>query len=130
MKNLIKPCAGPITSPFGNRTHPFTGAVSFHNGLDIAAPVGTPVYAPASGKVTQLWDHASGGLCLAFVSPDGTRFGFAHLDSWAVKVGDQVQAGDIIARSGNTGRSTGPHLHFTMKINNAWVDPQQHIDFS
>ncbi len=121
--------AGRISSPFGNRSHPITKKVKFHNGVDIAGPIGTPIFAPTSGKVSQHWDHASGGKCLAFVALDGTRFGFAHLDSRAVKLGDHVVGGQIIARSGNTGASTGPHLHFTMKINGQWVDPQKHINF-
>lgn len=130
MTKYRKPCAGRITSSFGFRTHPITGERSFHNGVDIACYIGTPIFAPVTGKVTQLWEHHSGGKSLAIVGDiDGVRFGFAHLDRWNVKLGEQVVAGDIIAYSGNSGKSTGPHLHFTVKKNGQWVDPESVINF-
>jgi murein DD-endopeptidase MepM/ murein hydrolase activator NlpD len=130
MTQFLKPVSGRITSPFGFRTHPITGKKSFHNGVDIACYLGTPVFAPATGKVTEKWVHPSGGNSVAFVSLiDGIRFGFAHLDRVVVKIGDQITKGDIIAYSGNSGKSTGPHLHFTTKKNGNWIDPQTLIDF-
>ena len=129
MSEYLKPVSGRISSRFGNRVHPITKKLTFHNGIDIACPIGTPVFSPVSGKVTELWDSDRGGKCLAITGIDKVRFGFAHLDSRVVRLGDWVVKGDVIARTGNTGASTGPHLHFTIKIKNEWVDPEKHIKF-
>lgn len=123
------PVAGRITSYFGTRIHPVTHKKSFHNGVDIAAPVGTFVKSPDFGTVTELWDHDAGGRCLAMENRSGVRFGFAHLSDRLVKVGDKVNAGQVIALTGNTGRSTGPHLHFTVKVNGEWDDPMLYFSF-
>lgn len=125
----IEPIKGRITSKFGNRDHPISGKASFHNGVDIAAPVGTPVLAPADGHISEAWEHDRGGICLAMVDKSGVRFGFAHLQKRFVSVGDQVKAGQDIALSGNTGKSTGPHLHFTVKAHGWWVDPLKYFKF-
>lgn len=127
---MIAPLKGRITSPFGYRVHPITKQrSSFHNGIDIAAPVGTPIVAPANGKVSEAWDHERGGICLAMITTDGIRFGFAHLNKRLKKVGDVVKIGEPIAECGNTGASTGPHLHFTMKKGREWLNPTVYIDF-
>jgi murein DD-endopeptidase MepM/ murein hydrolase activator NlpD len=119
-----KPLNGKLTSKFGERTHPVTKIKgSFHNGIDIAAPVGTPVLAPADGKITEVWDNEKGGVCLAMETPDGIRFGFAHLSKRYASWSQEVKQGQQIAASGNTGASTGPHLHFTVKQNDEWIDP-------
>ena len=123
------PLKGRISSRFGYRKHPVSGAnSSFHNGIDIAAPVGTAILAPADGIITESWNHDKGGICLAMMA-GRTRFGFAHLDKRLVKVNDPVKAGETIALSGNTGASTGPHLHFTVKINGTFIDPERVINF-
>ncbi len=127
MNNFMIPVPGKITSPFGLRKHPITGRDSFHNGIDIACKVGTPVVAPDYGMVTEVWSHEQGGLCLAIENLDGVRFGFAHLSKRLVKKDQPVLKGQVIALSGNTGRSTGPHLHFTVKKLGVWVDPT--LDF-
>ncbi len=129
MQNLVNPCKGKITSPFGTRIHPITKVIKFHNGVDIAVIIGTPILAPADGTVTKVWDHTSGGKCLAMVSDDGVRFGFAHLSRQVAVKGQKVRAGEFIAASGNTGASTAPHVHFTVKINGSWVDPMLHFTF-
>ncbi|MBS4057760.1 MAG: M23 family metallopeptidase [Bacteroidales bacterium] len=123
MKKLTKPINGKLTSKFGERVHPVTKVKGFHNGIDIAAPVGTPVLAPADGKITELFDSEKGGLCMALETPDGTRFGFAHLSKRYAAWNEPVAQGQHIAASGNTGRTTGPHLHFTVKQNGDWIDP-------
>lgn len=127
--SYINPCTGRITSRFGDRIHPITKAKKFHNGVDISVPVGTKIHAPADGKITEAWNHEKGGVCLAMVANDGMRFGFAHLQKRLVVVGTKVKAGEVIALSGNTGASTGPHLHFTMKKNGSWIDPMSHLSF-
>ncbi|MDA3943727.1 MAG: M23 family metallopeptidase [Bacteroidetes bacterium] len=130
IKTFLKPCAGRISSKFGSRLHPITKSKSFHNGVDIACYLGTPIFAPATGTITEAWTHHSGGHSLVMVSLiENVRFGFAHLDSYNVKKSDKVSKGDIIAYSGNSGKSTGPHLHFTVKKNGQWVDPESVIQF-
>lgn len=129
MENFINPCKGRISSKFGNRVHPVSKKTSFHNGVDIAVIVGTPVLAPADGIITEVWNHEKGGKSLAMVSKSGVRFGFAHLSYQLGTKGQKVKSGELIARTGNTGASTGPHLHFTVKINGAWQDPMLHFSF-
>ncbi len=126
---LINPVTGKITSKFGYRTHPITGKRSFHNGVDIALVMGSPIKAPEAGKVTEVWDHSRGGLCLAMLGSSGRRYGCAHLSAQLRKVGEFVNQGDVIARSGNSGASTGPHLHFTVKGGGNWIDPQFYFTF-
>jgi murein DD-endopeptidase MepM/ murein hydrolase activator NlpD len=123
------PLKGIITSRFGKRKHPVTGKQSFHNGVDISAPAGTHVQAPDSGRISEVWDHDTGGKCIAMVGRTGIRFGFAHLSNQLHSEGDIVNIGDVIAESGNSGSSTGPHLHFTVKVNGNWVNPETYFKF-
>lgn len=130
MSRFIWPVKGRISSPFGQRTHPVTGVPSFHNGVDIAAAIGTPVVAPMRGTVLSIFTTNAGGLQLILEHPGGTirRTGYAHLNKVNVQIGEEVMQGEQIAEVGNTGRSTGPHLHFTMRdagLN--YVDPQQYL---
>lgn len=128
--NFQNPVSGRITSRFGPRKHPITGQTkSFHNGIDIAVPIGTDVLAPDSGRISEVWENEKGGKCMAIIGRTGIRFGFAHLDQQLRKVGEIVNAGDVIAKSGNTGGSTGPHLHFTVKQNGNWVNPETYFKF-
>lgn len=128
MSKYLNPVTGRISSKFGTRIHPVTGKKSYHNGVDIAVPIGTKVIAPADGVVIDRWDHAKGGKCLA-IDCGGIRFGFAHLSKRLVLAGDKVKAGQEIAETGNTGASTGPHLHFTVKVEELWVDPCKFFTF-
>lgn len=126
----MKVINGKITSGFGLRIHPITGVESGHNGIDIAAPIGTPVYSPISGVVSLVNVHKTGGKQVAIENKQtGVRVGFAHLSAQLVALGQVVTQGQLIARSGNTGASTGPHLHFTYTINGQKVDPTQYLDF-
>lgn len=125
----MNPVTGRITSKFGSRRHPITGIVTLHNGIDIACVAGTPVKAPEEGTVIQVWEHIKGGKCVAMVGKTCRRYGFAHLSGQLVTVGQQVTEGQVIARSGNTGQSTGPHLHFTVQENGYWRDPLNYFDF-
>jgi len=126
---FINPVKGRITSRFGTRTHPINGGKSFHSGVDISLPVGTTIVAPASGQIIQAWDDKKGGVCLAMLTENGVRFGFGHLLKRLVRNGEAVIEGQPIAESGNTGASTNPHLHFTMKMAGAWLDPLDHFNF-
>lgn len=112
-----------ITSDFGPRNIG-TGSTN-HRGLDFRAPVGTNVYAPADGTVIAVWNDTQygGGLSIKIQHSDGYETSYCHLDRQLVKPGDTVMAGCIIAKTGNTGTSTGPHLHYGIKYNNNPIDP-------
>lgn len=123
----IVPTAGYFTSGFGLRRDPFTGQIAFHEGIDIAAPSGTPVIAPASGIVTALkWDPGF-GLYIEIDHGLGITTKYAHLLRARVSPGQYVKRGDIIAYVGNSGRSTAPHLHYEVRINNKHVNPVMYI---
>lgn len=118
---LLRPVPGPITSNYGNRYH--NGAMQFHNGIDIGVPVGTPIVSPLNGEVTSIYHNPKGGNQLIITHDNGYQTGYAHLSSYNVYVGQKVTRGQKIAYSGNTGNSTGPHLHFTVKKNGNPINP-------
>lgn len=121
---LLLPVEGYVSSAFGGRADPFTGEAAQHNGLDIAAKTGTSIIAAAQGKVIQASDKKNGyGNCVIIEHSSGFRTLYAHCSELLVSVGDYVSAGDVIARVGSTGRSTGPHLHFSVIIDGVYVDP-------
>lgn len=123
----IWPVKGYLTSSFGWRRAPLSGATRMHKGLDISTPTGTPVRAPARGEVTfSGWDGAY-GICITIDHGGGITTRYAHLAKAAVKVGDYVQRGDVIGAVGNTGRSTGPHLHYEVRVKNVPVNPMRYI---
>lgn len=113
---LRNPLGGRITSGFGPRgsVRGVPGASRNHNGLDIAAPVGTPVPAAMGGTVLRTWNHSRGGLSAKVQYDDGTIVGLAHLSEQTLKAGARFEAGATIALTGNTGKSSGPHLHYTV----------------
>lgn len=122
-KKILLP-QGRIASRFGWRIHPVTGEKHFHNGIDIVMPIGTPIYAPDDGVIRDVYFNNIGGKQL-LLDTDNYIFGFAHLSEVFVKKGQRVNKGDLIARSGNTGRTTGAHLHFTVadKKTGKHIDP-------
>lgn len=121
---LIFPVEGYITSEFGGRPDPFSGADSTHKGLDIGAVKGTPIYAASGGKVVQSADKRNGyGKCVIIEHSSGFKTLYAHCSELLVKEGEYVTAGQLIAKVGSTGRSTGPHLHYGMMVNGTYVDP-------
>ncbi|WP_447957369.1 peptidoglycan DD-metalloendopeptidase family protein [Vreelandella sp. EE7] len=105
-----------------NRKHPVTGRISPHNGTDFAMPIGTPVTAPADGRVERVTNHAAAGRYIVIRHDNGYRTRYLHLSKPLVSAGDRVAMGDRIALSGNTGRSTGPHLHYEVIVNNSPVN--------
>ncbi|MFW6324971.1 MAG: M23 family metallopeptidase [Desulfovibrionales bacterium] len=123
----IWPTKGWISSSFGYRTSPFTGKREFHKGLDISGPTGTPIYAPANGTVTFNAKDGGYGLTLILKHGNGVTSRYAHLDRAAVKVGQQVVRGELIGFMGNSGRSTGPHLHYEVRLNGVFVNPERFI---
>lgn len=121
---FISPLGGRLTSVFGKRKHPVTGKVSTHGGIDIAAPSGTWVGAAADGVVILAsTDAGHYGTAVFIDHKNGYITHYGHLSSYNVRVGQKVRAGQLIAKSGATGRVTGPHLHFTVKKGNASLDP-------
>jgi TP901 family phage tail tape measure protein/lambda family phage tail tape measure protein len=115
---------GRVTSGFGHRHAPKAGASSYHNGIDIAMPVGTTIKAPESGQVIRSWSGGAGGTQLQFRGDSGIIYGMAHLSAVLRQTGERIERGQALARSGNTGNTTGPHLHFTTTINGKKVDPR------
>ena len=119
-----KPITGVITSRFGSResirSYP-------HNGLDIAAPYGTSIKSASKGKVIFSGDKGSYGNLIIVDCGNGVQIYYGHCSKLYAKVGDKVNAGDIIAAVGSTGNSTGNHLHFEIKINGVSVNPQNYI---
>lgn len=112
-----------VTSRFGPRIHPLLGGLSDHRGVDVATPIGTEIRAPADGRVTRVRESTINGLWVELDHGAGVRTQFCHLSLTDLKRGQQVRAGDLVARSGDTGRVTGPHLHYQVKVSGAWVDP-------
>lgn len=121
------PAQGRISSPFGIRRHPITGVVKLHDGVDIAAPCGTPIHAWSSGTVTRAGYHSAYGYRV-FVDHGGVVTAYTHLPRVEVRVGSRVAAGEVIGRIGNTGLSTGCHLHWMAWRNGQLVDPLSLID--
>lgn len=123
----VVPADGRVTSTFGKRTDPITKQESFHRGLDIAAPTGTPVRAAGNGKVIDATSRYNGGTAWGNVvvidHGHGLVTRYAQLDSYIVRKGDWVTAGDTIGAVGSTGRSTGPHLHFEVLNDGENIDP-------
>jgi murein DD-endopeptidase MepM/ murein hydrolase activator NlpD len=112
-----------LTSGYGMRTHPVLGGRRQHTGIDLAAPTGTPVYATADGVVSRADWYSSYGLYIAVEHGASMQTRYAHLSRVAVTVGDSVKKGDLIGYVGSTGRSTGPHLHYEVRIDGLAVNP-------
>jgi murein DD-endopeptidase MepM/ murein hydrolase activator NlpD len=125
---FVSPLAGRITSAFGKRRHPVTGKASRHGGIDIAVKQGSWVGAAASGVVTVAsYDVGHYGVAVFIDHQNGYITHYGHLSKILVRHGQRVRQGQLIARSGSTGRSTGPHLHFTIKKNGVNIDPLQFL---
>ena len=123
----IWPVKGWVTSEFGYRVDPFTGRQELHEGLDIAARLGTPVVAPADGIVIYARYERSFGNTIIIDHGYGFSTLYGHLSEIYVRPGDRVKRGQVIGAVGNTGRSTGPHLHYEVRKNGVPVDPRDYI---
>ncbi|WP_295891940.1 M23 family metallopeptidase [uncultured Vibrio sp.] len=119
-----------ISSGYGKRIHPVTGVVKTHRGQDFAVNTGTPVYAPADGvvEVTRPSNKGSGNF-LRLQHSYGFTSSYSHLNKFLVKSGDFVQKGDLIAHSGNSGLSSGPHLHYEVRFVGRALDPRPFVDW-
>lgn len=121
------PVLGPITGSFGERQDPFTREGAFHPGVDIGAAYGSPVHATADGVVVYAgWEEGYGRL-VVIDHGFGISTCYAHLSAFNTQVGSRVDRGDVIGYVGDSGRSTGPHLHYEVRINNTPVNPWRYL---
>lgn len=127
--HFIWPCpsSSRITSEFGSRTSPTEGASSNHKGLDIGAPTGTDIVAAASGTVVVSTYSYSAGNYVMVNHGGGVYTVYMHASKLLVSVGDTVKSGQVIAKVGSTGYSTGPHLHFGIRVNGTYVNPRKYV---
>jgi len=112
-----------VSSGWGDRIHPISGERKFHNGVDLAVPVGTPIRAAQSGTVVVAAEDERNGRYLVLEHGHGVRTAYCHLDQLLVGKGEAFERAQLIAMSGNTGRSTGPHVHFVVRVNGKTLDP-------
>lgn len=134
LKDML-PNSSPVTvafnsSSFGWRLDPFNGHKAFHEGLDFPADTGTPIYAAAGGIVTTAEQTSDYGKLVKIDHGSGLETRYAHASRLLVKVGERVEKGQEIAEVGSTGRSTGPHLHYEIRLNGNALDPRQYLKAS
>ena len=123
----ITPVRGMMANGFAWRKDPFTGQRAFHSGLDIVAPRGTRVQAPADGVVIKAARETGYGNVVYVSHGNGLSTRYGHLDGFAVRPGQEIARGDVLGYIGNTGRSLGAHLHYEVLLNNTKVDPARYI---
>ena len=121
------PVEGTVTGSFGERADPFNGEGAFHAGVDISAAVGTQVVAPADGIVTFAEQYSGYGRLVMIDHANGLSTRYGHLASFSVVAGERVQRGDVIGFVGQSGRSTGPHLHYEVRIHDTPVNPYKFL---
>lgn len=121
------PCSGPITSPFGYRTHPIFGTTIFHAGIDIGVDYGTPIHAADSGVVVYSGWISGYGNAVIIDHGGGVSTLYGHNQSLAVSEGQSVSKGSVVAYAGSTGNSTGPHCHFEVDVNGSPVNPMGYL---
>jgi murein DD-endopeptidase MepM/ murein hydrolase activator NlpD len=126
---LMEPVRGKprISSRFGPRIHPISKKRSLHKGIDLAVPTGTQIYAPADGTVVNIWYDKTCGNGLKIAHGMGYETVYCHLQSVNVTNGAKVQKNSVVALSGNTGGSTGPHLHYAIKKDGKFINPSDLI---
>lgn len=117
-----------MSSGFGFRRDPFNGHPAMHSGLDFKGPIGAPIMAAATGKVSFVGTKAGYGKTIEISHGNGLMTRYAHMSAYRARVGQEVEAGDVIGAIGNTGRSTGPHLHFEVRINDRAVNPRPFLE--
>ena len=123
----ISPVRGLITSTFGHRRDPITGQPAYHSGIDISAPPGKPVKVTAAGVVTQIQQFGPLGRAVFVAHGFGITTVYGHLSRTSVTPGQRVERGSVVGLVGNTGRSTGYHLHYEVQVNGKSVDPTAYI---
>ena len=126
----VTPVHGIVSSMFGYRDHPTIGRYAVHGGVDIAADRGTTVSAFAAGTVSAVGNSEDFGLWLQMEHANGVTTFYAHCNQILVKSGEYIEAGESVACVGSTGKSTGPHLHFEIRLNGVRLDPMHYIELS
>jgi len=126
---FVAPVLGPVSSPFGFRYDPILGGVRFHFGTDIALYTGTPFYAFADGRVVYARECISFGKYILLYHGHGVYTRYAHASALYVQAGDYVEMGQFIGRVGSTGGSTGPHLHFELRVNGVYRNAEFYVSF-
>jgi murein DD-endopeptidase MepM/ murein hydrolase activator NlpD len=121
------PVVGPITGAFGERIDPFNGEGAFHAGVDISCPYGQQIVAPADGVVTFAAPYNGYGRMIEIDHGSGISTRYGHLSTMAVGDGESVRKGEVIGYVGRTGRSTGPHLHYEVRIHDTPVNPHKYL---
>ena len=121
----IWPAHGWLSSSVGRRTDPINGGADFHQGLDISADAGSPIYATADGTVTHSSREGAYGNLITIDHGYGLETRYGHLSKYDVKSGEKVKRGQVIGRVGSTGRATGPHLHYEVRVNGRLLNPLQ-----
>jgi murein DD-endopeptidase MepM/ murein hydrolase activator NlpD len=119
--------AQKVTSNFGSRVHPISGKIKHHAGMDIAMPAGSPVYATGDGYISFAGWSGGYGILIKVQHPFGYETRFGHLSRIAVMSGQYIRKGTLIGFVGSTGQSTGPHLHYEIRINGVAVDPRRYM---
>jgi len=123
----IWPVMGHITDSFGERLDPFSGEGAFHTGVDVASDYGAPVHATADGIITIAENHAGYGRLVVIDHGFGITTWYAHLSAFSAVVGARVKRGEVVGYTGISGRSTGPHVHYEVRINNAPINPSKYL---
>lgn len=129
-EDWINPATGIITSSCGTRINPVLDRQELHNGIDIAVSMGTEVVAVRSGVVSEVRRSPTFGLLVKYKTEDEFEIMYAHLSEVLVKIGDEVTQGQAIAKSGNSGLSTGPHLHYSVWKEGELIDPIQFVSLT
>lgn len=124
------PVVGQITGHFGERLDPFSGEGAFHTGVDISCPYGEPVHATAEGVVADASEHTGYGRMVVVDHGFGVTTLYGHLARYAVPPGTQVKRGDVIGYAGVSGRTTGPHVHYEVRIKDAPVNPMRYLRYT
>jgi murein DD-endopeptidase MepM/ murein hydrolase activator NlpD len=125
---VIPAASTHITSSFGYRTDPFAGSPAFHAGLDFKGPTGAAIYSAAKGKVAFVGRRPGYGNCVEIDHGNGLRTRYAHMSAFRTRAGEPVVAGQVIGAVGSTGRSTGPHLHFEVRLHGRPVNPRPFLE--
>ena len=121
------PVTGPITGPFGSRIDPFNGEGAFHSGVDISSRYGQPILAPADGVVTYASFYAGYGRLIEIDHGNGVKTRYGHLSGFTIADGESVRKGQVIGYVGMSGRSTGAHLHYEVRIHDTPVNPYKYL---
>ena len=121
------PVLGHITDSFGERLDPFSGEGAFHTGVDVASDYGAPVHATADGIITIAENHAGYGRLVVIDHGFGITTWYAHLSSFSAVPGSRVKRGEVVGYTGISGRSTGPHVHYEVRMNNAPINPWRYM---